>query len=303
MSTRKKLIVTGATGFVAGSVLAQAGDDWQVHAISRGKSTAQPKNIEWHISDPQSASQIVQAFRTLKPNAVIHTAAAADIDYCQAHSQEARAANVDFTRVLADLCGESGARLIFCSTDTVFDGENAPYDEEDEPKPVNSYAETKIEAEKIIMKLGERGVIARLSLVVGLPVLGAGNSFLARMIASFKEERTVAVPEREVRTPVDVFTVGRALLELAGGDHYGIVHLAGRDRLNRLEMARRIAVRFGYPQRLVVEQAAAASPGRAPRPRDVSLDNSKACGMLKTPMLNFDEALSLFLKNSTAQQA
>ena len=99
----------------------------------------------------------------------------------------------------------------------------------------------------------------------------------------------------------DVLTVGKALLELAGGGHSGIVHLAGHDRLNRLEMARRIAARFGYPQNLVIAQAAAASPGRAPRPRDVSLDNSKACAMLRTPMLNFDEALSLILENSAAQ--
>jgi dTDP-4-dehydrorhamnose reductase len=233
--------------------------------------------------------------------AIIHTAAAADIDFCQGHPDLARAANVDLTRQLADLCASAGARLIFCSTDTVFDGEHAPYDEEDEPVPVNFYAETKIEAEKVVTLLVQDAVIARLSLVVGLPVMGAGNSFLARMIAAFKEGRTVAVPEREIRTPVDVVTVGKALLELAGSGHCGVVHLAGHDRLNRLEMARRIAARFGYPQKLVAAQAAAASPGRAPRPRDVSLDNSKACAMLRTPMLNFDEALSLILENFAAQ--
>jgi dTDP-4-dehydrorhamnose reductase len=146
--------------------------------------------------------------------------------------------------------------------------------------------------------LGERVIVARLSLVVGLPILGAGNSFLARMIAAFKEGRTVAVPEREVRTPVDVLTVGKALLELAGSGHHGILHLAGRDRLNRLEMARRIAARFGYPEQLAVAQSTATSPGRAPRPRDVSLDNAKACAMLRTQMLSFDEALSLILKTS-----
>ena len=301
MSTQEKLIVTGANGFVAGSVLAQAGEEWQVHAISRGEKITKRAKLEWHTCDPQSLGQIAQLFRAVRPDAVIHTAAVADIDYCQAHPEEAQTANVDFTRALAELCAESGAKLVFCSTDTIFDGEHAPYDEEDEPKPVNVYAETKIEAEKIVTRLVPHAVIARLSLVVGLPVLGAGNSFLARMIAALKQGHAVAVPEREVRTPVDVLTVGKALLELAGSGHRGIIHLAGHDRLNRLELARRIAARFGYPENLVVAQAAATKPGRAPRPRDVSLDNSKACAMLKTPMRTFDEALSLILENSAAQ--
>ena len=62
------------------------------------------------------------------------------------------------------------------------------------------------------------------------------------MIASLKVGRTVAVPEHEVRTPVDVITVGRALLELATGNHNGIFHLAGHDKLNRLEIAQKIAL-------------------------------------------------------------
>lgn len=303
MSGRKKLIVTGANGFVAGSVLAQAGEQWQVHAISRGAEIAKRACLEWHTCDPQSLEQIARLFHAVRPDAVIHTAAVADIDYCQAHPEEARAANVDFTRALVELCAESGAKLVSCSTDTVFDGEHAPYDEEDKPEPVNLYAETKIEAEKMVLRLGQRAIIARLSLVVGLPVLGAGNSFLARMIAALKEGRTVAVPEREIRTPVDVLTVGKALLELAGASHCGMVHLAGHDRLNRLEMARRIAARFGHSPNLVVAQPPTVSPGRAPRPRDVSLDNSKACAMLRTPMLNFEEALSLILRNSASRHA
>jgi len=192
---------------------------------------------------------------------------------------------------------------VFCSTDTVFDGEHAPYSETATPRPVNFYAQTKVAAEEIVARLAARAVIARLSLVVGLPFLGAGNSFLSRMIAAFKDGRTVAVPEHEVRTPVDVVTVGRALLELAAGDRHGIFHLAGHDRLNRFEMAQKIAVRFGFPKDFVVAQAADVTPGRAPRPRDVSLDNTKAGAKLRTPMRTFDEALSLILQANAAQSA
>lgn len=296
MTTKKRLIVMGANGFVAGSVLAQAGDGWEVHAVSRGEPLVQRDQLSWLTCDPLVPAQLAQLFHEVKPAAVIHTAALADIDFCQAHPETARAVNVDLTRTLADLCRDTGAKLVFCSTDTIFDGEHAPYDEDARPGPINFYAETKVEAERIVTRLGAQAAIARLSLVVGLPVLGAGNSFLARMIATLKAGQPVAATERELRTPVDVITVGRALLELAAGNHAGIIHLAGHDRLSRYEIAQKIAARFGFPKELIVAQAVATWPGRAARPRDVSLNNAKACTQLKTPMRTLDDGLSLILK-------
>ena len=293
MTARNKLIVTGAHGFVAGSVLAQSGDEWQVHAVSRGEPLAGRHALQWHTCDPRQPGQIAQLFHEVRPQAVIHTAAVADIDFCQTHPDAARTANVDFTRTVADLCADTEARLVFCSTDTIFDGEHAPYSEDAPPGPVNLYAQTKVEAEQLVARLGSQAVIARLSLVVGLPLLGAGNSFLIRMIAALKDGKAVSVPEQEVRTPVDVITVGRALLELAAGNHHGIFHLAGRSRVNRFEMAQKIALCFGLPQHLVVAQGGANAPGRAARPRDVSLNNAKACAHLETPMRTLEEGLSL----------
>lgn len=301
MAVSCKLMVTGANGFVAGSILADAGAGFEVHALSRGAATTSRRNLHWHTCGSLEGGALAAVVRAVKPDAVIHTAALADIDFCQANPVAACAVNVELTRTLAGLCAESGSRLIYCSTDTVFDGEHAPYAEEDPTGPVNRYAQTKVEAEQIVAASGAPAVIARLALVVGLPVLGAGNSFLARMVASFRAGQTVSVPALEVRTPVDVITAGRALVELAVGEQRGIFHLAGSERLSRFEMAQRIARRFGFPDRLVTAQPAASASGRAPRPRDVSLANAKACANLKTPMRRFDEALSLILETAAKQ--
>ena len=292
-------MVTGAHGFVAGSVLSQAEGAWEVHAISRSEAPTQRPSLRWHLCDPLEPGRLTRLFLEIQPHAVIHTAAMADIDVCQAQPKLARAVNANFTGTLATLCADTGSRLVFCSTDTIFDGEDAPYSEADVPGPVNFYAETKVEAEQLVNRLGAQAVIARLSLVVGLPVLGAGNSFLPRMIAALKDGRPVSVPAHEVRTPVDVITAGRALLELAAGSHSGIYHLAGHSRVSRLEMAQAVARRFGFAEDLVVAQGAATTPGRAPRPRDVSLDNRKACTLLNTPMQTLDEGLSLILETAS----
>jgi dTDP-4-dehydrorhamnose reductase len=279
-------------------VLSQAGADWQVHAFSRGEALAGRDNLQWHSCDPIAPGELARLFREVRPQAVIHTAAIADIDVCQAKPELARAVNIEYTRTLATLCAETGARLVFCSTDTIFDGEHAPYSEDAPPGPVNFYAETKVEAEKLVSGLGAQGVIARLSLVVGLPVLGAGNSFLAKAIAALKQGRTVAFSGHEVRTPVDVITLGRALLELAAGGQRGIFHLAGLSRVSRFEMGQTIARRFGFPQDLIKDQGPVTTPGRAPRPRDVSLDTSQTRAQLKTPLRTLDEGLSLILETA-----
>ncbi|HEY5913629.1 MAG TPA: NAD(P)-dependent oxidoreductase [Verrucomicrobiae bacterium] len=303
MNAKRKLLVTGAHGFVAGSVLVQAGDEWELHALSRGGEAKARRDWRWHAVDPLDAAALERVFIAVRPDAVVHTAAIADIDFCQANQALARSVNVEMTRTLAELCGHGRARLVFCSTDTVFDGEHAPYREEDSPGPVNFYAETKVEAEQCVGGLGAQGIIARLALVVGLPLWGAGNSFLMRVVTALKAGKTVSTAAEEVRTPIDVITLGRALLELAGGGQSGVFHLAGLTRVNRLQMNQTIAARFGFPLHLLAAQPPAERSGRAPRPRDVSLQCAKAGAQLKTPLRTFDEGLSLILERGNTSAA
>jgi dTDP-4-dehydrorhamnose reductase len=261
--------------------------------LSRRTTGARKVNHREHVLDPNDSEALANLFINLRPQAVIHTAALADIDYCEAHPTEAQAVNVGLTRAIAGFCAKHGTRLILCSTDTIFDGEHAPYKEGASTGPVNCYACTKVEAENVVRTLEPQSVIARLSLVVGLPLLGVGNSFLPKMVAALRAGRQVEVPAREVRTPIDVITLGRALLELAGNDFIGTIHLSGNDSLSRFEMARRIAAHFGLPLELVVPTDPAKIAGRAPRPRDVSLDNRRAATVLHTPMLGLEAALNL----------
>lgn len=306
MAATRKLVITGAQGFVAGSVIAQAGSDWEVHALSRKDALAERTGLYWYtLTNPSDPARLRRLLQDIRPHAVIHAAAMGDIDYCEAHRDIALDVNVGFTRTLAELADATGAKLVFCSTDNVFDGEHAPYREEDPPRPVNYYGETKAAAEQVVLESATSAVVARLSLVMGFPVLGAGNSFLSRMVAAFEKGRVIGVPPDEVRTPIDIVTVGRALLELAAGTHSGIFHLAGNDRLSRLEMVRRIAARCGYSSDLVEPNDPTGIPGRAERPRDASLDNRKAHAELTTPMCGLEDGLTLTLgaKKSDPYQA
>jgi dTDP-4-dehydrorhamnose reductase len=291
----KRLMVTGCGGFVAGSVVWHAGTDWDVHACSRGETLLRRDGLSWHSFDPLDTERLRAVVREVRPAALIHAAAIAGIDYCEANKEVAKEVNVDLTKELACLCREGRAKMVYLSTDTVFDGEKGLYREEDPPGPLNYYAETKVAAEQVVAAETDNCVVARLSLVMGLPLLGAGNSFLSRMIPKLEEGQEVGVPAEEIRSPVDVVTLARALLELAGNDFTGRIHLAGNDRLSRFAMVQRIAERLEFSRDLVVAKDPTGIPGRAPRPRDVSLDNTKARATLTTPMRSLDEGIELVL--------
>jgi dTDP-4-dehydrorhamnose reductase len=117
------------------------------------------------------------------------------------------------------------------------------------------------------------------------------------MMRQLDAGQQLVFPANEIRTPIDVITLGRALLELARNDLTGILHLAGHTRLNRYEMALQIVDRLRRDRGLVAATDSNAMAGRAPRPNDASLDNARAKSVLRTPMQTLAAGLELVLAN------
>src|SRR5665647_40705 len=290
-----KLLITGVNGFVAGSVLAHAKGKWEIHGIGRSESLTKDPELIYHVLDLLDDQKVADLFNEIRPDAVIHTAAMANIDACQNNQEMAEQANVYITGTIARLCKKYDAKMIFCSTDAVFDGIKGDYTELDAPRAVNFYAETKIKAEQIVLSASDINVVARLALVMGLPVIGSGNSFLADTIEKLKKGLPIPFPVNETRTPVDVITLGSALVELAGHPFGGIIHLSGNTKINRYLMALEVATTLGYSTELIVSVDSNSMIGRAPRSNDVSMDNALARQILKTPMRTLAEGLELTL--------
>jgi dTDP-4-dehydrorhamnose reductase len=159
------------------------------------------------------------------------------------------------TCTVAAAARRSGARLIHLSTDLVFDGEHAPYAEDDDPRPVSEYGRAKLEAERFVTD----GLVVRTSLLVGKP--GPQEALAARDDVVFHTD--------EIRCPTNVLDLAAALLELAARDDTGVLHAAGPDAVSRLELARLLGARN--------PKGAPTPPGRA---RNVALDSSRARALL-----------------------
>jgi len=266
--------ITGAGGLIGSHIVRAAPPDWNVRAVTRA---------EFDLTDFDA---VTAAFRQDRPQLVIHCAAMSRTPACEAHPELARRNNVDVTRALCELARE--IFLIFFSTDLVFDGRKGNYHETDEPSPLTVYGETKAAAERIVLA-NPRHTVIRTSVNAGATPRG-DSSFNEQLRATWARGETTTLFADEFRSPVSAAVTARAAWELVALDKPGLYHLAGRERLSRLEIGRVIAAR--WPQlNARIEPSSIhdySGPSRSP---DTSLDSSKIQRLLSFPLPGFSDWL------------
>lgn len=283
-------MVLGASGFLGAQVVRQA--DGFARGASRAPGPIEPTSwVAWEAGRTQ------ELLEEERPAAVIVCAALSRVGDCEARAEEAWALNVELPREVARWCAREHARCVHVSTDLVF-GLQAPpeggFREDHEPAPVGVYATTKLEGERAVLAEEPRAVVARLPLLFGDSLgrgLGASDGLLADLAAG----RDVGLFVDEYRTPLDVVEAARALLELARGQLFGRLHLAGPERLSRHELGRLVldAAPEGAPSGEVRAARSAEHRADPPRPRDVSLDAREASEVLACELSRPARALEL----------
>jgi dTDP-4-dehydrorhamnose reductase len=267
----RRILVTGGSGVLGGYLVG--------HLTQQGK---QP--IVWSGTRAGGAGlccvdlcdrdAVRAAFRAAAPDVVLHAAALARIDECYRDPTRASQINTAGTALLAELCAEGRARLVYVSTDLVFDGTNAPYRESDPPAPLSIYGRSKAEAERAVLAGEGNAVVARVSLLFG-PSRRSRPSFFDEQVRALRAGKTIDLFADEWRTSLDLETAARALTELAFADATGIFHIGGPERLSRWEMGCELAKVLGVQVQQVRPSCRAAVPAAEPRPRDTSLESMR----------------------------
>ncbi|MFD3593010.1 SDR family oxidoreductase [Nocardia sp. NPDC058640] len=240
-----RILVLGASGFVGSALHAHFAAHHEVVGTSRGGHGLTPVDL----ADADAVRALVgQGF-----DLVIHTAGVVDLGAAQRDPAAAFAANVAPMVPLLDAIG--GAKLIYLSTDNVFDGTHDHYDETAARAPINVYGETKVAAEDLVLA-HDRHLVVRLPLVYGRSPLS--NKFLARYAASEIAARTDIVCN-----PLYLPALAPALEQLV--DESGVVHIAGTETLSRYELMVRVRDRLAAPARIVATDRLSAVQD-CPRP-------------------------------------
>lgn len=293
----KKLLVTGASGLLGSHVARQAAGRFDTLGLFQ---SSRPRDIPGRLEalDLADANAVRSKLDEFRPDLIVHCAAIADADRAQREPDLARRLNVDVTATLAQSARHLGAKMVFVSTDLVFDGrKGAPYVEDDPPCPLSFYGQTKLDAEQSVRGGCDTWLIARTSLIFG-PSLRGNRSLDEKLGLALREERAVKLFVDEFRCPIAACDLAAAMLELADSPHTGVFHLVGSERLSRYEIGMRLARRFGWPTATIEAKNTHDVPMTPPRPADLTLDNSKARSVLKTQLRGLTEVLESLSGNS-----
>lgn len=274
---------------MGGHVAVLARNDWNVFATYTSQTAKYTKVTFLHL-DLEDEESIHSVMNQVHPHAVIHCAAWSNIDSCEVQPERAFRVNTGGTEILAKHCNGSQCRLVFTSSDMVFDGQDGCYSEKDQTNPINVYGETKVAAEKAIRSACPDSVIARVALVYGQSKI-SGNSFSKKILDSASRGKVVRLFTDQIRTPILVDDLARALLELADHDFCGTIHLGGAEGVNRYQLGLRLAELKNISRDLLQPVTMADVQSKGPRPRDVSFDIGLARRVLKTRLLGYYEGL------------
>jgi dTDP-4-dehydrorhamnose reductase len=262
------------------------GEDAVVAARTPGpRATARFERLD--ATDPGRIERFLDG---LRPARILQCAALSSAADAEARPELARALNVDLPASVALWCARTGARLVHVSTDLVFGGREPPatgFREEDPPAPLSVYGRSKAAGEAAVLEACPSALVVRLPLLCG-DSFGRGRGASDSLLAAIARGERPTLFSDEWRTPLDVADAARALVELAGADASGLLHVAGPDRLSRHELGLVVLQSRG----MSAEAAAAAirSGTRSEagmervRARDASLDARRAASFLATPL-------------------
>lgn len=273
--TVERWLVTGASGQLGGHVVAQLVRDTRppdVLALT-GKSRCGVESTARQSIDLSDDDAIRGVVRTFRPTHVIHLAAVTAVGEAYTNPRHAARVNTHATRTLAESAAEVGARLVFSSTDMVFDGQRAPYRESDPPAPLSVYGRTKADAEAALAGV-ENVVVVRLPLMYGFALGGRGNTF-AQQIEALRSGQSLRLFTDEFRTPIWLPDAAAAVVGLARSDFCGLIHVAGPQRLSRCAMVERFAELLGIDSPAFERISRLSIEAAEPRPADLSLDAAR----------------------------
>ena len=254
-----RILTIGASGFIGSYVSRRLNESLAHDVYGTYRSEPDTDNaITWLRIELTESGTLEEAFTEVRPEVVLHFAAMADVGAAERERERATAVNSTATSAIARLCRRHSAKLVFVSTEYVFDGKRGYYREGDEPGPDTHYGRTKREAEQAVINLASRWSILRTSIVYGWPAPGKRN-FAPWLIKRLQSGESYPGPTDVYRTPIYLGDLADGIERLVEGDFPGIHHLAGRDWVSMYDFAVAVAWAFNLDEELVVPITSSAT--------------------------------------------
>ena len=281
-----KILVTGVKG--------QLGYDVVNECQKRGYDAIGVDVEEMDITNPEAVDRVIAE---ANPDAVIHCAAWTAVDAAEEPENVAkvRAVNAGGTQNIANVCKKLNCKLLYISTDYVFDGQGSePWlPDQKDYRPLNVYGQTKLEGELAVANTVEKYFIVRIAWVFGVN----GKNFIKTMLNVGKTHDTIRVVNDQIGTPTYTYDLARLLVDMAESEKYGYYHATNEGGyISWYNFACEIFRQAGYPTKVIPVTTAEYGLSKAKRPFNSRLDKHKLVENGFTPLPDWKDALKRYLK-------
>lgn len=288
-----KVFVTGVAGQLGRDVM----DELARRGLEGVGSDIAPTDAADIPLDITDSAAVERVLGQVAPDVVVHCAAWTAVDLAEDADKrdKVRAINVDGTRNIARGCKALGCKLVYISTDYVFDGQGAePWRPECRDfAPLNFYGQTKLEGEMAVEELVERFFIVRIAWAFGRN----GNNFIKTMLRLGQTHDTVRVVNDQIGTPTYTFDLARLLVDMLQTEKYGYYHATNEGGyLSWAEFAQEIFRQAGMDTTVIPVTTQEYGLAKAARPHNSRLDKSKLVENGFQPLPDWRDALGRYLR-------
>ena len=285
-----KFLVTGSAGLVGQQVVKDLSKSNQVFSCYNESKPEYGDSVKMDLKNYEMISSVLTE---IKPDVVIHLGAMTGVDLCEKEKTSASEINTKATEIIAKECSKLNSFLVYVSTDYVFDGNFGMYKEDDVANPLGFYGKSKLEGEKAVQNFSTNWCIARTSTPFGLHP--TKKSFPMWVIENLQKQKQIDVLIDQFTSPTYIPNLSRMLIEISERRITGIIHAAGASKISRYQMAIMVSDKLNLDGTLLKQILMNKMKWVAQRPKDSSLDVSRASSILNEKPQKIDQSLNLFI--------
>jgi len=285
-----KVLVTGSAGLVGRQVVKDLSNSHQVFSCYNESKPEYGDSVKMDLKNHEMISSVLTE---KKPEIVIHLGAMTGVDLCEKERTSASEINTKATEIIAKECSKLNSFLVYVSTDYVFDGNLGMYKEDNVTNPLGFYGESKLEGEKVVQNFSTNWCIARTSTPFGLHP--TKKSFPMWVIENLQKQKQIDILIDQFTSPTYIPNLSRMLIEISERRITGVIHAAGASKISRYQMASMVSDKLNLDGTLLKQISINKMKWVAQRPKDSSLDVSRASSILNEKPQKIDQSLNLFI--------
>lgn len=292
MASASRIVFTGITGLLGSYFLKNPKVGFKI--IGLGNKNIPKSSKNFFKIDIINKKQVIDFIKDKNPQIIIHAASLGNVDYCENNPDEAVKVNVEGTQNIIKAAKKVSAKIIFLSSNAVYDGTSPPYHEQSSKNAVDVYGKTKMEGEKLVVESGLDYVILRLITMYGWPPKGARNNPVTWIIENLKKGQKLNIVNDVYNNHLYADQAAKVLWKVIEKDIEGEVYnIAGRDSISRFDLALKVAKTFKLDASLISPVSSDFFKDIAKRPKNTSFDTSKMEKKLGIKPLTVNEGLIL----------